>query len=163
MSRKVIASANDQTHPLLTTSEPSATYGCIDGCGATTVPHESLPNTAGSNQNTTVQKFSLRTCSDIFAGVPCLNPWGWTAQELVKQNSLVKRENKFTWHPLRHAALVAVENAAERDRKLFPNSEVLESKSEALNVLLHTADKCPSKRQKIEVSLLSLLFVYTSF
>ncbi|KAG6473797.1 hypothetical protein ZIOFF_067715 [Zingiber officinale] len=157
VSRKVIASANDQAHPLLTTSEPSARYGCIDRCGATTVPHESHPYTAGSNQNTTVQKFSLCTCSDIFAGVSCLNPWEWTAQELGKQNALVKSENKFTWHPLRHAALVAIENAAERDRKLFPNSEVLKSKSEALDVLLHTADKCPSKRQKIEVSLLSLL------
>ncbi|XP_074562701.1 tRNA-specific adenosine deaminase TAD3-like [Curcuma longa] len=154
VSRKVIASANDQTHPLLTTSEPSPRNGCNDGCGATTVPHESHPNTAGSNQNTTVQKFSLRTCSDIYAGVSCLNPWGWTAQELGKQNSLVKRENKFTWHPLRHAALVAIENAAERDRKLFPNSEVLELKSEALDVLLHTADKCPSKRQKIEEQII---------
>ncbi|KAG6473798.1 tRNA-specific adenosine deaminase TAD3-like [Zingiber officinale] len=154
VSRKVIASANDQTHPLLTTSEPSARYGCIDRCVATTVPPESHPNTAGSNQDTTLQKFSLRRCSDIFAGVSCLNPWDWAAQELGKQNSLVKRENKFTWHPLRHAALVAIENAAERDRKLFPNSDVSESKSEALDVLLHTTDKCPSKRQKIEEQII---------
>jgi tRNA-specific adenosine deaminase 3 len=28
----------------------------------------------------------------------------------------------FAWHPLRHAAMVAIENAAERDRMMFPSS-----------------------------------------
>ncbi|KAJ9562102.1 hypothetical protein OSB04_007262 [Centaurea solstitialis] len=43
-----------------------------------------------------------------YGGVSCLNPWQWSNQ------------NSCSWHPLRHAAIVAIEHSAARDRRLFP-------------------------------------------
>uniref|UniRef100_A0A804L5G2 CMP/dCMP-type deaminase domain-containing protein n=1 Tax=Musa acuminata subsp. malaccensis TaxID=214687 RepID=A0A804L5G2_MUSAM len=87
--------------------------------------------------------------SDVCAGVSCLNPWGWTAQKQSSQSSSMKSESKHTWHPLRHAALVAIENAAERDRQLFPGPGSSESQSTPNGNPL-CADNCPAKRQKIQ-------------
>ncbi|KAL4582021.1 hypothetical protein LXL04_006560 [Taraxacum kok-saghyz] len=49
--------------------------------------------------------------------VSCLNPWQW-----CNENS-----SSCSWHPLRHAAIVAIENSSERDRRLFPGSGLDES------------------------------------
>ncbi|XP_064945638.1 tRNA-specific adenosine deaminase TAD3-like isoform X5 [Musa acuminata AAA Group] len=119
ISRQVIASANDQTCPWPTTYKTSARYSCND------------------------------RCSDVCAGVSCLNPWGWTTQKQSSQSSSMKSESKRTWHPLRHAALVAIENAAERDRQLFPGPGSSESQSTPNGNPL-CADNCPPKRQKIQ-------------
>ncbi|XP_064987407.1 tRNA-specific adenosine deaminase TAD3-like isoform X1 [Musa acuminata AAA Group] len=119
ISRQVIASANDQTCPWPTTYKTSARYSCND------------------------------RCSDVCAGVSCLNPWGWTTQKQSSQSSSMKSESKRTWHPLRHAALVAIENAAERDRQLFPGPGSSESQSTPNGNPL-CADNCPAKRQKIQ-------------
>ncbi|KAK9054029.1 hypothetical protein SSX86_025105 [Deinandra increscens subsp. villosa] len=45
----------------------------------------------------------------LYDGVSCLNPWGWSNQKSCD-----------SWHPLRHAAIVAIEDSATRDRNLFP-------------------------------------------
>ncbi|KAI3761986.1 hypothetical protein L1987_52409 [Smallanthus sonchifolius] len=47
----------------------------------------------------------------LYDGVSCLNPWGWSNQKSCD-----------SWHPLRHAAIVAIEDSAARDRNLFPGS-----------------------------------------
>ncbi|KAF5766074.1 putative tRNA(adenine(34)) deaminase [Helianthus annuus] len=47
-----------------------------------------------------------------FDGVSCLNPWGWSNQKSCD-----------SWHPLRHAAIVAIEDSAARDRNLFPGGQ----------------------------------------
>ncbi|XP_065029458.1 tRNA-specific adenosine deaminase TAD3 isoform X5 [Musa acuminata AAA Group] len=149
ISRQVIASANDQTCPWPTTYETSARYNCNDRCGVTIASHDSNLNGLQNSLEISVQKFQLDICSDVCAGVSCLNPWGWTAQKQSSQSSSMKSESKHTWHPLRHAALVAIENAAERDRQLFPGPGSSESQSTPNGNPL-CADNCPAKRQKIQ-------------
>lgn len=150
ISRQVIASANDQTCPWPTTYKTSARYSCNDRCGVTIASHDSNLNGLQNSLEISVQKFQLDRCSDVCAGVSCLNPWGWTTQKQSSQSSSMKSESKRTWHPLRHAALVAIENAAERDRQLFPGPGSSESQSTPNGNPL-CADNCPPKRQKIQV------------
>ncbi|KAL8225827.1 hypothetical protein R6Q57_018384 [Mikania cordata] len=45
----------------------------------------------------------------FYDGVSCLNPWGWSNQKSCD-----------SWHPLRHASIVAIEGSSTRDRNLFP-------------------------------------------
>ncbi|XP_064945636.1 tRNA-specific adenosine deaminase TAD3-like isoform X3 [Musa acuminata AAA Group] len=149
ISRQVIASANDQTCPWPTTYKTSARYSCNDRCGVTIASHDSNLNGLQNSLEISVQKFQLDRCSDVCAGVSCLNPWGWTTQKQSSQSSSMKSESKRTWHPLRHAALVAIENAAERDRQLFPGPGSSESQSTPNGNPL-CADNCPPKRQKIQ-------------
>ncbi|KAL8234027.1 hypothetical protein R6Q59_020127 [Mikania micrantha] len=47
----------------------------------------------------------------LYDAVSCLNPWGWSNQKSCD-----------SWHPLRHAAIVAIEDSSARDRNLFPGS-----------------------------------------
>ncbi|CAL9131302.1 unnamed protein product [Musa acuminata var. zebrina] len=152
ISRQVIASANDQTCPWPTTYKTSARYSCNDRCGVTIASHDSNLNGLQNSLEISVDKFQLDRCSDVCAGVSCLNPWGWTTQKQSSQSSSMKSESKRTWHPLRHAALVAIENAAERDRQLFPGPGSSESQSTPNGNPL-CADNCPAKRQKIQHSL----------
>ncbi|GAB2260556.1 hypothetical protein Droror1_Dr00011411 [Drosera rotundifolia] len=46
------------------------------------------------------------------ATVSCVNPWGWCQEQHYSQSY---------WHPLRHAAMVAIEDSAIRDMQLFPD------------------------------------------
>ncbi|WOL05535.1 putative inactive tRNA-specific adenosine deaminase-like protein [Canna indica] len=147
---QVIASAHDQTsYPCPLTFKTSARGGCVDECGVT-IASQSDSNEFGNNQDNSVKKFALQKCNE-YSGVSCLNPWGWTTQRASHQNSSGKSDNKFSWHPLRHAAIVAIENAAARDRELFPGLGSSESQSEPIDILPNPSDNCPSKRQKIQV------------
>ncbi|XP_015698863.1 tRNA-specific adenosine deaminase TAD3 isoform X2 [Oryza brachyantha] len=59
-------------------------------------------------------------CNILSMEASCLNPWAWMKQRSSEQKSL-PCEGGFPWHPLRHAAIVAIENAAERDKVMFPS------------------------------------------
>ncbi|KAL3812620.1 hypothetical protein ACJIZ3_013888 [Penstemon smallii] len=75
-----------------------------------------------------------------FDNVSCLNPWGWLEQQLNLSSD--------SWHPLQHAAIVAIENSAARDRHLFPvNGQSAEFCEEDYKVSSPTGS--PIKRQKI--------------
>ncbi|XP_020537389.1 tRNA-specific adenosine deaminase TAD3 isoform X2 [Jatropha curcas] len=74
--------------------------------------------------------------------VSCLNPWQWSGQQLNKQGS-------FNWHPLRHAAIVAIESSAERDRHLFPVSK---EKAFEVEPMLSSCADSPAKRQKTNIA-----------
>ncbi|CAA0842601.1 Cytidine/deoxycytidylate deaminase family protein [Striga hermonthica] len=70
-----------------------------------------------------------------YKNVSCLHPLGW----LEKPPDLTSD----SWHPLRHAAIVAIENSAARDRLLFPlegHSLVLDQENGEVSL----------KRQKVE-------------
>lgn len=153
MRWQIIANGYDQTYPRPSTHATIAGRGCNDGCGVTTELDESSSSELVRSQNVAVRTFSLNKCSNKSAGVSCLNPWGWTAQKPTNQNSLLRR--KSAWHPLQHASLVAIENAAARDRKLFPGSGSSGCQPVIVDSLLCTSDKSLSKRQKIEVSEVS--------
>ncbi|WJX48294.1 hypothetical protein P8452_34880 [Trifolium repens] len=75
-----------------------------------------------------------------YTGVACLYPWQWTEQQSNSQSS-------YYCHPLRHAAIVAIETSAARDRRLFPNDEGSKEKYLELD---HESPctSSPSKRQK---------------
>ncbi|KAL1543253.1 tRNA-specific adenosine deaminase TAD3-like isoform X1 [Salvia divinorum] len=73
--------------------------------------------------------------------VSCLHPWGWLEQRLHFYLD--------SWHPLRHAAIVAIETSAARDRHLFPMStRGADSVQEDQKVLTPTGS--PLKRQKVK-------------
>ncbi|KAK1269807.1 hypothetical protein QJS04_geneDACA022877 [Acorus gramineus] len=77
---------------------------------------------------TNVSKFAASSreeweeqCTGSYNHVSCLNPWSWMEQKAHAQNSIMVDSGSTTkWHPLRHATLVAIENAASRDRRLYP-------------------------------------------
>ncbi|KAK2973420.1 hypothetical protein RJ640_010415 [Escallonia rubra] len=51
----------------------------------------------------------------MYGTVSCLHPWRWPKLQSCTSSS--------PWHPLRHAAIVAIELSAARDLRLFPRSE----------------------------------------
>lgn len=74
-----------------------------------------------------------------YKNVSCLHPWGW-----VEQGS----------HPLRHAAIVAIENSAARDRRLYPvNGNGAEFVQE--DDKMSSATESPLKRPKIDSNVRS--------
>ncbi|KAI3846233.1 hypothetical protein MKX03_002799 [Papaver bracteatum] len=77
---------------------------------------------------------------ESYAGVSCLYPWNWT-----EQNSAAAGNIDCSWHPLRHAALVAIDNASSRDKRLYPaGSEGFDDQS------TDGVECTASKRQKVD-------------
>lgn len=91
----------------------------------------------------------LSHCTHSLRGVACLNPRGWIEQRPYDQR-LVNCGSNFSWHPLRHATLVAIENAAARDRKLFPNIASLVNNRDLNGGLENDSNNGPAKRLKTE-------------
>uniref|UniRef100_A0A803M4G7 CMP/dCMP-type deaminase domain-containing protein n=1 Tax=Chenopodium quinoa TaxID=63459 RepID=A0A803M4G7_CHEQI len=84
---------------------------------------------------------SKTSCSSI----SCLNPWQWTQQNLSSSRSCF-------WHPLRHAAMVAIEYSAARDRRLFPTIGEANEESVQLSPNVTSAVGLPVKRQKTNLA-----------
>lgn len=76
-----------------------------------------------------------------FEGVSCLNPWQWSQQHQSSSSSSF-------WHPLRHAAMVAIEYSAARDRHLFPCVEHTGEKSIEGDPMENCTVESPVKKQK---------------
>ncbi|XP_020103136.1 probable inactive tRNA-specific adenosine deaminase-like protein 3 isoform X3 [Ananas comosus] len=91
----------------------------------------------------------LSHCTHSLKGVACLNPRGWIEQRPYDQK-LVNYGSNFSWHPLRHATLVAIENAAARDRKLFPNLGSLVNNRDLNGGLENDSNNGPAKRLKTD-------------
>ncbi|KAJ0984933.1 hypothetical protein J5N97_003289 [Dioscorea zingiberensis] len=132
MSRQVIACGTDQT-----CLWPSTINGSCSNIGHEPTNASSQSEGNQSLRNGLDPKLTPNECEQPYHLVSCLYPWGWTELSPDNPKPLVKCNGKYAWHPLRHAALVAIENAAARDRSLFPNptSSV-------------KPDDIPSKRQK---------------
>ncbi|KAI3874978.1 hypothetical protein MKW98_019551 [Papaver atlanticum] len=78
---------------------------------------------------------------ESYSGVACLYPWNWTEQNFVAAGNI-----DCSWHPLRHAALVAIEQASSRDKRLYPaGSECFEDQS------IDQEDGTMPKRQKVDL------------
>lgn len=82
----------------------------------------------------------------LSCAVSCLNPWKWSEQRSDTANS-------YYWHPLRHAAVVAIESSADRDRRLFPGLGDAEEKSFETSQSSHIVSMV--KRQKTNVANVS--------
>lgn len=74
----------------------------------------------------------------LYTGVACLYPWRWAEQQLA---------TSFR-HPLRHAAIVAIEYSAARDRHLFPGIGHTGSNSTQMDLVQYSLRGSPVKRQK---------------
>jgi tRNA-specific adenosine deaminase 3 len=113
-SMQIISKAADQIHQH-DASLKRNTCVRVESDGAS-----SLAETTEDND----RKFLLSSShvrNDLKMEVSCINLWGWTKQRSSEQKRLPS-EGGFLWHPLRHAAIVAIENAAERDKMLFHTS-----------------------------------------
>ncbi|KAJ9167219.1 hypothetical protein P3X46_021885 [Hevea brasiliensis] len=80
----------------------------------------------------------------LYVGVSCLSPWQWCGQQLDMETSCYL-------HPLRHAAIVAIESSAERDRRLFPRLLHTEKSFEVESMQSSCAGS-PAKRQKTNLA-----------
>ncbi|XWS24662.1 hypothetical protein CRYUN_Cryun27aG0001900 [Craigia yunnanensis] len=85
---------------------------------------------------------SSNNLQQCYSAVSCLNPWHW-AQQLMHTSPC--------WHPLRHAAIVAIEASSARDRHLFPGSGHNE-KSNGVDCTHSSSSGCPAKRQRINLA-----------
>ncbi|KAL0920246.1 hypothetical protein M5K25_009367 [Dendrobium thyrsiflorum] len=93
-------------------------------------------------------KSKLLPCD--FSRVSCMYPWRWT--EPRSDNGKEKCDGNFSWHPLRHATLVSIENAAARDRQLFPCLEYQNDLPLRNGGVCDCSENNPIKRQKIQFS-----------
>ncbi|CAM0950702.1 unnamed protein product [Alopecurus aequalis] len=119
-SMQIISKATDQTqqHDTSLKRNKCARVEADNTC--------SLPEATEDKTGSLLLPSSLY-CNGLDMDVSCINPFGWIKQKSAEQNTL-PCVGGFLWHPLRHAAIVAIDNAAERDRMLFPTS-ITERKS----------------------------------
>ncbi|WKA11809.1 hypothetical protein VitviT2T_029271 [Vitis vinifera] len=75
----------------------------------------------------------------LYTGVSCLYPWRWAEHQSHASSY---------WHPLRHAAVVAIEYSAARDRRLFPGLGQIGNQSNQLDHTLSASISSQAKRQK---------------
>ncbi|PAN30246.1 hypothetical protein PAHAL_5G354300 [Panicum hallii] len=130
-STQIIAKATDQTH-----------QHADDAC--------SLNESTDNDSNLLLPLSFLSKCSRLNMEVSCINPWGWTKQWTTGQKPLPS-EGCFAWHPLRHAAMVAIANAAERDRMMFPSTSITKPDSNCNRE--NYSDKEPAKRLKTDTKM----------
>ncbi|TVU07031.1 hypothetical protein EJB05_47070, partial [Eragrostis curvula] len=140
-SKQIIAKAKDQTYQHDTSEEGNK---FAEGEAETF----SLNGSTEKDGNLFLPSLHLSKCKGLNTDVSCINPWGWTKQCTTRQKPL-SREGCFAWHPLQHAAIVAIENAAERDRMLFPSSATI-TKSNSNGNLESYFDNEPAKRLKTD-------------
>nr|XP_011458253.1 PREDICTED: probable inactive tRNA-specific adenosine deaminase-like protein 3 isoform X2 [Fragaria vesca subsp. vesca] len=76
----------------------------------------------------------------LYTGVCCLYPWRWAEQK--------PDTDSCSWHPLRHAAIVAIESSAARDINLFPSSGKVQDTFAETGYTQSSSVGSPSKRQK---------------
>lgn len=117
-TKQVIASACDQ----VISSASLANGVCKEGSCSNYL--ENLKASNLENQQMSLLDGSISEFKPITHNVACVHPWQWALR------------SSGCWHPLRHAAIVAIENSAARDLQLFPDHKALS----------------PLKRQKIEES-----------
>ncbi|CAL5033803.1 unnamed protein product [Urochloa decumbens] len=110
----------------------------------------SMKESTDNNGNLLLPISFLSKCKSLNMEVSCINPWGWTKQRTMGKKPLPS-EDCFAWHPLRHAAMVAIENAAERDRLMFPSTSI--TKPDSNGNLKNYNDNEPAKRLKTDTKV----------
>jgi len=142
-STQIIAKATDQTHQH-DTSEEGNNFSKVradDTCPSS--------ETTDNDGNLLLPRSYLSKPNSLNMEVSCINLWGWTKQRTMEQKPL-PGEGCFAWHPLRHAAMVAVENAAERDRTMFPSSTSITKPGSNCNLENYNE---PAKRLKADTKV----------
>ncbi|KAL6012289.1 hypothetical protein ACLOJK_002768 [Asimina triloba] len=157
--RQVITSAYDQTclWPPFTSQRSVESSECRGSADFMSIQPDANSLTSNGPFDS-----DYRSIGDIgaYAGVSCLHPWRWAEQlpSAQPQPTPVKCGSSFLWHPLHHAAIVAIEQAAARDMKLFPSSEPSKCQaSQNDDHLQLSSTNLPAKRQKTQVSVVICL------
>lgn len=84
----------------------------------------------------------------LYTGVSCLWPWRWAEHQ--------SHASSF-WHPLRHAAVVAIEYSAARDRRLFPGLGQIGNQCNQQDHKLSSSISSQAKRQKTNLEKVSFI------
>ncbi|KAG8370206.1 hypothetical protein BUALT_Bualt14G0093000 [Buddleja alternifolia] len=100
-SKHVIASSCDEVQSCNPLTNSTHMESCCSGANANKMEKDPI-----------LLKCSSSEAKQSYDNISCLRPWGWLEQRLHLRPD--------SWHPLRHAAIVAIENSAARDRRLFP-------------------------------------------
>jgi tRNA-specific adenosine deaminase 3 len=146
---QIISKATDQTQQHDTCRKGSK-CARVEADNACLLP-EATEDKAGSSLLS-----SSRFCNGLDTEVSCINPFGWMKLRSTEQKPLPSQDD-FLWHPLRHVAVVAIENAAERDRMLFPSSTT----EPKLNCYVaNCSDDEPAKRLKIVTEVSPVTYTY---
>ncbi|MED6159448.1 hypothetical protein PIB30_042455 [Stylosanthes scabra] len=125
-AKQIISSARDQVFAWSTNKENSSS--------------DLISNKFATNESFQVNE-SNNHLKQPYTGVACLYPWQWAKQQLHSHGS-------YYCHPLRHAAMVAVESSAARDRYLFPSEQNTGEKYIELDHENPSSASSPAKRQK---------------
>uniref|UniRef100_A0A5B7BAP9 Putative inactive tRNA-specific adenosine deaminase-like protein 3 isoform X1 n=1 Tax=Davidia involucrata TaxID=16924 RepID=A0A5B7BAP9_DAVIN len=141
-TKQVIASVCDQVHSWNTPINKTSMETSFFEQAETFTSH---PVDSGVECHRT----SLSNCSSdepkwLYTGVSCLYPWQWAEKQLHTATC--------SWHPLRHAAIVAIECSAARDRHLFPGVGHVGDKSIQVDHIQSFATGSPVKRQKTNLT-----------
>ncbi|XP_077234901.1 cytidine/deoxycytidylate deaminase family protein isoform X2 [Tasmannia lanceolata] len=149
-TKQVIASACDQT----CVGPPAANKGSLENTSS--IEQTEITPSHYSDANDVINNEPLhldRTHDEYvgsYSGVACLFPWRWAEDQHCTQKVDCGTTN--SWHPLRHAALVAIECAAARDRCLFPSSGLTKCQTSHMDNLQFSPVISPAKRQKTQLS-----------
>jgi tRNA-specific adenosine deaminase 3 len=141
---QIVAKATDQTHKHdtpegNTVSEANADVTC------------SLNESMGNGSNLSLPGSFLPKCDSLNMEISCINPWGWMKKKTCERKPL-PCDGCFAWHPLRHAPMVAIENAAERDRTMFPSLASI-TKTDSNGNLEKYCDNEQAKRLKTDTKV----------
>ncbi|PNT76642.1 probable inactive tRNA-specific adenosine deaminase-like protein 3 isoform X1 [Brachypodium distachyon] len=141
-SMEIISKAKDKTHQhdaslRNTCARVEAENGCC------------LAEATEANDDGKLLLSSSHVNNGLNMEVSCMNSWGWMKRSSTEQKTLPS-EDGFLWHPLRHAAMVAIENAAERDRILFRTSSSSTTEAKLNGDMENCSDNELAKRLKID-------------
>ncbi|KAK9270783.1 hypothetical protein L1049_026367 [Liquidambar formosana] len=140
--KQVIASACDQIFSWYTpTNKTCGGTSCFEHPKAFNYP---VAGGVGSHE-TLVSNGSLDEAKRLCSGVSCLYPWQWAERQLHTRGCC-------NWNPLRHAAIVAIEYSADRDRRLFPGLGHIIDTSIEMDHMQSSSASAPAKRQKTTLS-----------
>ncbi|KAK9272375.1 hypothetical protein L1049_002746 [Liquidambar formosana] len=141
--KQVIASACDQIFSWYTpTNKTCGETSCFKQPEAFNSPPIS---SEVRSYETLVLNGSLNEPKRLYSGVSCLYPWQWVERQLHTRGSCY-------WNPLRHAAIVAIEYSADRDRLLFLGSGHIIDKPIEMDHMQSSSASTPAKQQKTTLS-----------
>ncbi|KAL3747263.1 hypothetical protein ACJRO7_016098 [Eucalyptus globulus] len=106
LSNQAIAGACDE---VCSRQTPKTEVGAE--CSSST--KSSAEMTRWTKHESCLQRCSSGGAEQVKTSISCLYPRWWVDEQTGRSSSF--------WHPLRHAAMVAIESSAARDRRLFPD------------------------------------------
>lgn len=140
-ANQIIASARDEIFSLDICSNGNSNRELLLHQDGVSGSHDTANGFLSSNL---LLNGSHNDCQPSYKGVSCLNPWQWSQQHLSSSGSSF-------WHPLRHAAMVAIEYSAARDQHLFPDVRRTDEKSVQVNPMENSTAESPLKKHKTDL------------